>query len=68
MTSRRLALAAIAAVLVFAAPVVRAQGTSDTRTREEILKSLNYRHGHIDLHNGMASLTTEKEAPDREAY
>jgi uncharacterized membrane-anchored protein len=57
MTSRRLALAAIAAtVLVFAAPAVRAQGTSDTRTPEEILKSLNYRHGHIDLHNGMASL------------
>ena len=57
MSSRRLVLAAIAAaVFAFTAPAAWAQGTTDTRTPEEILKSLNYRHGHIDLHDGTASL------------
>jgi uncharacterized membrane-anchored protein len=57
MTSRHLAFVTIAAAaFVFIAPALWAQGTSDTRTPEQVLKSLNYRHGHIDLHNGMASL------------
>jgi uncharacterized membrane-anchored protein len=57
MSSRRLVLAAIAATaFAFTSPAVWAQGTTDTRTPQEILKSLNYRHGHIDLHDGVASL------------
>lgn len=57
MSSRRLVLAAIAAaVFAFTSAAVWAQGTTDTRTPEEVLKSLNYRHGHIDLHDGTASL------------
>jgi uncharacterized membrane-anchored protein len=57
MSSRCLVLAAIAAAaFAFTSPAVWAQGATDTRTPEEILKSLNYRHGHIDLHDGVASL------------
>lgn len=47
---------AIAVSACLAMPGWAQSGSGSTQTPQEILKSLNYRHGHIDIHNGTASL------------
>jgi uncharacterized membrane-anchored protein len=57
MSLSRLAVAAViaAAISLFAGPG-RAQSSGSGQTPQEILKSLTYRNGHIDIHQGVANL------------